>query len=201
MIYYNKINFLIWFFLTFGYTIDLSISRDEDKWHILQEKKINISWKNKSGTPFCKANIIYNYPSEKIKSILENKEEYPNIFERIESCDILSENIVYIKLDLPFPFAGRDYVVKYEYYEEDNYEYYIYKATNDVNVEMNKNYVRLTDAAGMWKIKSINKNKTELTYIWNGELLGNFPDWALEKAWIEQGNEVLNWIENALEKK
>jgi hypothetical protein len=35
--------------------------------------------------------------------------------------------------------------------------------------------------------------------MWNGELLGDFPDWALTRAWIEQGNEVMTWIEEALE--
>jgi len=41
-------------------------------------------------------------------------------------------------------------------------------------------------------------NKTKITYAWNGELLGNFPDFGLEKAWITQGTEVLNWLNEAL---
>ena len=35
----------------------------------------------------------------------------------------------------------------------------------------------------------------------NGELLGNFPDFALHRAWITQGTEVLNWLDQALSKK
>ena len=36
--------------------------------------------------------------------------------------------------------------------------------------------------------------KTQIQYIWNGELLGDFPSWALKIAWKEQGVEVLAWL-------
>jgi len=38
-------------------------------------------------------------------------------------------------------------------------------------------------------------------YAWNGELLGNFPEFGLSKAWITQGTEVLNWLDEALSEK
>jgi len=41
-------------------------------------------------------------------------------------------------------------------------------------------------------------NNTKITYAWNGELLGSFPDFGLERAWITQGTEVLNWLDQAL---
>ena len=47
-------------------------------------------------------------------------------------------------------------------------------------------------------LNKTSKNKTKVTYAWNGELLGNFPDFGLEKAWITQGTEVLNWLDQAL---
>jgi len=34
-----------------------------------------------------------------------------------------------------------------------------------------------------------------------GELLGNFPEFGLSKAWITQGTEVLNWLDEALSEK
>jgi hypothetical protein len=45
----------------------------------------------------------------------------------------------------------------------------------------------------------LNNKQTEVTYIWNGELLGDFPDWALKEAWTKQGNEVLTWLQESLE--
>ena len=43
-------------------------------------------------------------------------------------------------------------------------------------------------------------NQTEITYTWNGELLGDFPDWALTRAWEQQGSEVIAWLKEAIDK-
>ena len=61
----------------------------------------------------------------------------------------------------------------------------------DYGLKINDNYVRLINAAGQWRLKSINNKLTKVTYIWNGEMLGNFPSWGLKRAWLKQGNEVL----------
>ena len=41
---------------------------------------------------------------------------------------------------------------------------------------------------------------TQVTYIWNGELLGKFPKSRLKDAWLEQGTEVLTWLYEYLRK-
>ena len=55
------------------------------------------------------------------------------------------------------------------------------------------------NAAGKWKLVPKNKNETSVSYIWNGELLGDFPSFALERAWKTQGNEIIHWLNDALE--
>ena len=44
----------------------------------------------------------------------------------------------------------------------------------------------------------IKDNVTEVSYLWNGELRGDFPDWALSKAWVKHGNEVLDNLADKL---
>ena len=58
--------------------------------------------------------------------------------------------------------------------------------------------MRLVNAGGKWKLESINNNLTKVTYIWNGEMLGNFPSWGLKRAWSKQGNEVLRNLKETL---
>ena len=60
--------------------------------------------------------------------------------------------------------------------------------------------MRLIRASGEWKLSPLDSNQTEITYTWNGELLGDFPDWALTRAWEQQGIEVINWLREAIEK-
>ena len=47
----------------------------------------------------------------------------------------------------------------------------------------------------------LKNGRTQIEYIWNGELLGDFPSWALKTAWKEQGNEVLNWLIDYMDNK
>ncbi|MFH1463060.1 MAG: hypothetical protein ABIO70_01610 [Pseudomonadota bacterium] len=58
--------------------------------------------------------------------------------------------------------------------------------------------VRLPRAEGQWKLEPAGPSATKVTYTWNGELLGDFPDWALTRAWATQGEEVMHWLEGAL---
>ena len=197
-LYQNKI--IVFLFFTSNLcSEDSLIDKFTDPWNTLQDNDIKIYWQNIDDSPFCMAKKVYNHNSKKIKTILEQKEKYPEVFDRITYSKSITNDIVHIKLDLPFPFYGRDYIVKYNYFTKDKIEYFSYKATTEANIEVNNNYVRLINAEGLWRIESLSDNQTELTYIWNGELRGDFPDWALTKAWIEQGNEVFTWLKESLE--
>ena len=46
----------------------------------------------------------------------------------------------------------------------------------------------------------INNNETKVSYTWNGELLGIFPSFYLTTAWETQGGEIIDWLEEALDK-
>ena len=135
---------------------------------------------------------------EHITHIIEDKGNYPNVFKRIEDTAILAPDIVHISLDMPFPFSERDYIVKYISNKTDNEHTYTFTAYNEMKVPKRKNYVRLTNAGGRWNLTPHGNGKTKVTYTWNGELRGDFPDWALERAWKVQGTEVLNWLYEAL---
>ena len=137
---------------------------------------------------------------DKIAEILEDKANYPNVFKRIEATTILEPEIDHIMLDMPFPITSRDYIVKYATYLTGNDLLYQFRAVNHEKASPTKSYIRLVNAAGEWRLSPVNNNETKVTYTWNGELLGDFPDWALPRAWKTQGNEVLNWLLEATDK-
>ena len=66
---------------------------------------------------------------------------------------------------------------------------------------LDPDHVRLPNAAGIWILTALEPNKTKVIYGWNGELLGNFPDFGLIRAWVTQGTEVLNWLDEELTKR
>ena len=42
---------------------------------------------------------------------------------------------------------------------------------------------------------------TEVTYIWNGELLGDYPNFYLQTAWKTGGIEIMQELRQAIENK
>ena len=135
---------------------------------------------------------------KKISNIIEDIENYPNVFKRITMARILDDDIAHVVLDMPFPFSSRDYII--QFVEDKSHTYWIFnfKAVTHNDAPVNDKYVRLLNAAGEWLIKPISNNETAIAYTWNGELLGDFPSWALPRAWKTQGNEIIDWLNEAL---
>jgi len=170
-----------------------------ENWETLYDEKTWVGWKHSGGIDWCRSKAILEAPITNICNIIESKENYPNIFKRIETTQIITDEIVYISLDMPFPFAGRDYVVKYIQEQVDDKFIYRFHAVIHPDAPLNSKYVRLIHSAGEWRLTPLDSTKTEITYTWNGELLGDFPDWALKRAWKQQGLEVITWLKEAIE--
>ena len=56
--------------------------------------------------------------------------------------------------------------------------------------------VRLTKMAGEWRLTPMG-DKTRVTYLWQAELMGSFPEWALPVARKKTGNEALKDLANS----
>jgi len=169
------------------------------EWNIIQNDEIWIGCTDYGDLQWCRAKSTLNAPMEKISTIIEDKANYPAVFKRVESVTIITDEIVHIVLDMPFPFYGRDYIVSYTQYEENGDSIYRFQSVKNSGIPVHEDYVRLVNAAGEWRLHSLDTENTVVTYTWNGELLGDFPDWALTRAWRTQGDEVLNWLKEAVQ--
>ena len=190
----------LFLFALYGHALSADPLHNVENWNVLQDKKIWIGWAEEGDVPWCKAQTTFPFSMDKIAEILEDKANYPNVFKRIETTTMLEPEIVHIMLDMPFPIASRDYIVKYTTHLTGNDLLYQFRAVNHEKATLMKSYIRLVNAAGEWRLSPVNNNETKVIYTWNGELLGDFPDWALPRAWKTQGNEVLNWLLEATEK-
>ena len=195
-----KLTFLyICFLFSLALSIDISYIDNDEDWQQLQNKEIKIYHKIINDQPYCKASKIFSFNSYEIKSILDDKKNYPKNFKRIMFCDSINKDVVHIGVKLPFPFNPRDYVVEYKYFKNDGKEYYIYSSVQKSTIKNTSRFIRLPNASGIWLMEQVSKDKTKLTYLWQGELLGSFPSWVLKRVWKEQGNELLTQLEIALE--
>ena len=168
-------------------------------WSIIQKKVIQIRWTDYEGYPICQTTSVLPFSMESISSIIENVENYPSVFKRIHKTNTLEKDIVHVMLDMPLFLSNRDYVIQYIKSKNQNTWEFTFNAVKHIDAPEKNNYVRLVNAAGKWKLVPKNKNETTVSYTWNGELLGDFPSFALERAWKTQGNEIIHWLNDALE--
>ena len=196
-----KLFSLLIFVHSFSVSLDLRGVNRLKNWNLLQDNSVKIESRIYKGFPISKAETILEHNIEQIANIIKDLDNYPNIFERVTNTRHIGENIVHIILDMPFPFDGRDYIVEYEIIKKiDSWVFTFSALENERNLKID-GHVRLPNAAGVWILDKTSENSTKVTYAWNGELLGNFPDFGLERAWIKQGSEVLGWLDQALSNK
>ena len=99
--------FIISFSILFSILIGESLlpPQDSTDWEALQDGKIWIGWTHHGEFDWCRAKSTISAPFGVLQNIIEDKENYPQVFKRIEKIEIITEDIVYIALDMPFPFS------------------------------------------------------------------------------------------------
>ncbi|MGY8787711.1 MAG: hypothetical protein ACKVH5_05375 [Fidelibacterota bacterium] len=189
------------FLLNQLFALDLHGIELLSNWEILKDETIQISWQNYQGFPVSKAETILNHSIKDVSFAIQDLDHYPEIFDRVTQTIRLEKDVIQIVLDMPFPFDGRDYIVKYSIENQDNYWVFAYSSVEHPKGRLEQDHVRLPNAGGIWILEKVNESQTKIVYAWNGELLGNFPDIALTRAWVTQGTEVLNWLDEFLTAK
>ena len=180
------------------FSLDLHGIETMTGWENLQSGAVSISWCTYDNFPISRAETVLNHSIDRISMAIQDLDHYPDIFDRVTKTNRLETDVVQIVLDMPFPFDGRDYIVKYNIENLDGRWVFVFTAVDHPKGTLNPDHVRLPNAAGIWILTALEPNKTKVIYAWNGELLGNFPDFGLTRAWVTQGNEVLNWLNETL---
>ena len=170
---------------------------DFDSWNVLQNDNIWIG-NFEDDFPWCKAKIILPFSIEDILPVIEDVNNYHEMLHSVIFSTKDKNNIAHIRIDYPFPFTDREYIVKFERLIDNKDVVYAFSTNPDLNKTTDPNYIRLVNAKGEWRMSPIKDNVTEVSYLWNGELRGDFPDWALSKAWVKHGNEVLDNLADKL---
>ena len=170
---------------------------DFDSWNVLQNDNIWIG-NFEDDFPWCKAKIILPFSIEDILPVIEDVNNYHEMLHSVVFSTKDKNNIAHIRIDYPFPFTDREYIVKFERLIDNKDVVYAFSTNPDLNKTTDPNYIRLVNAKGEWRMSPIQDNVTEVSYLWNGELRGDFPDWALSRAWVKHGNEVLDNLADKL---
>tara|TARA_Y100000590_G_scaffold368117_1_gene428575 strand:- start:962 stop:1555 length:594 start_codon:yes stop_codon:yes gene_type:complete len=169
-----------------------------DKWNVMQDDEIWIGSIERD-FPWCKAEIDLPYTINEILFLVEDVNDYQNMLDSVVYSKKDDNDIAHIRIDYPFPFTDREYIVKFQKINDGDDIVYAFSTNDNLNKNINEDYIRLINAKGEWRLSPINDKLTKVSYTWNGELRGDFPSWSLSKAWVKHGNEVLGNLKDRLQ--
>ena len=173
---------------------------DYDSWINIRNDRIKVKYTTDFKIPWSRSSAKFGFSQDEIYSALKDLKNYKNIFDRVSVSTLLSQkdDIAYIRLNMPWPYSDRDYTVKFLESRDNNDIIFQFYSVTHPDTPNNTGSVTLPRAGGEWRLTYIDNNKTHVTYTWNGELLGSFPDYGLTTAWETQGSEVLIWLNEYL---
>jgi len=163
-------------------------------WEILVEGPTRVQCTRVEGMPWCEAMGVLELPFSVVEKRVTDLAHYPDTFLRIRSARVLAPDVVHVSLDMPYFLEDRDYVARFVRKEIGTTLEFSWGAVEHLRAPVG-DAVRLPLAAGSWRLEPLSPGQTRVTYTWMGELLGDFPDFALPRAWVVQGLEVLEWLE------
>ncbi len=164
-------------------------------WSILSDDEIWVGCTKVGGQDWCRATSELDVSIDQLSALLHDIPRYPQIFDRVSQAAELESGLVHVVLNMPFPLADRDYVARFTEHHSDGEKVFRWVADDAAAPPADK-VVRLVNSAGQWRLVD-EGGATRVEYTWNGDLGGDVPSWALERAWRLQGTEVMEWLADA----
>ena len=189
----------MWWLLGFEALAGIPAELEDARWQVLAREPTWVGCTEARGFTWCRSQGLVDGSMEELESLLNTFEDYPQIFDRVTHTTRLAPNTVHVVLDMPFPLASRDYVAQFERAQVGGVVRYGWSAVTHSATPRSTGAVRLVNAAGEWRLTPYARDQTTVTYTWNGELRGDFPEWAHTRAWEVQGLEVIRWLQEAVE--
>lgn len=166
-------------------------------WENLATKPVRIDCTEWQGEPWCKGTARVSAPVDSLAKSLEHMDQSAEVFEAVSAIHVLEAGTLHITLDFPGMISDRDYVAKYaRNTDAEGVRHYTWIPVTHAKAPEVSGVVRLVDFAGEWTLVPDGES-TLVTYLWQADLAGSFPSWALGIARKKTGNEALKDLTNA----
>ena len=164
--------------------INIGISADSEWTHLFTRDGIEVYRKAFPGTPVCAFKGVGCVDAEMtvVRSVLQDIPAYPQWMARCKESKILKAvdadtRIFYGVVDTPLPFKDRDMILRNTIVEnpDKGVAEIIFNLSDQGIVPPRKKYFRVTNLSGKYILESIDRNKTRVTFVYQGDPGGNIP--------------------------
>ena len=169
-------------------------------WEVLEDSTVRIECTESQGDPWCRATALVSAAPSSVAAALENMGSQADIFEAVSSIRDLGDNTYHITLDFPGMMSDRDYVAAFSKATEGDDLVYRWEPATHPEAPPVPGVVRLSKMAGEWRLSPAGEH-TRVTYLWEADLMGSFPSWALPIARKKAGNEALKDLAHSRDAK
>lgn len=167
-------------------------------WETLAKGATTVSCSRAGAEPWCRASGRIAAPPDRVYALLNNFSGHAALFSRIASSSEIAPGVAHQVIRLPFPLSPRDYVVALVRKTEGADRVITFSAINRPDIPCAGQ--RMDHFAGAFRVHPVDGNTTEFSYLWEGELGPDIPDWALPIAWVAQGRELVEGLRAAAER-
>lgn len=133
-----------------------------------------------------------------VAAVIEDRAAYPSHYPHVAEVKAYDDAVHYTRIGMPSPFADRDQVFRAERVDVADARVYRWEAVTRADAPEIPGVVRLTDAAGEWRIEATAAGAS-LRYTWCAEMGGSFPGWAQWRAALLHADEMLGGTVRAAE--
>ena len=164
--------------------VNIVICADSDWIYLFTRDGIEVYRKAFPGTPVCafKGVGVVDAEMSVVRSVLQDIPAYPQWMARCKESKILKAvdadtRIFYGVVDTPLPFKDRDMILRNTIIEnpEKGVSEIRFNLSDQGIVPPRKKYFRVTDLSGKYILENIDRDKTRVTFVYQGDPGGNIP--------------------------
>lgn len=159
-------------------------------WAVVQEAGPRVECAVVGGEPWCRAIGAIDQPIDRVAVVLEDMPRYKDRFPRILDMRMLDDDTLYVLLDYPAGLSDRDYVARYTRSTDAQARLWRWEPATHPDAPPGA-AVRLPQMAGEWRLDPIDPGHTRVTYTWQADLGGSFPNFLAARARAIAGTAAL----------
>ena len=169
----------------FAFCISNSLLAQQDEWELKKNKNSVKVWTRAVPGYSLKqyrAACLINADADSVFNFIIDFDKRTSWYSANTNCEVLhksgnSEFIVYYVYAAPWPIDNRDIISKAMCNKEPDGSYLIQHSAIANYIPREKNYVRIEKATGLWKIRQIDENTTEVFMEGKSNAGGDVPEW------------------------
>lgn len=144
-------------------------------------------------------------PPLEVRATLLDLDRYGEWFPNTVQWKVLERQpgslLAYGRLYLPWPVDDRDYVVRYQWSEDQRVPFRLRAvATPAGGPPVSENVVRVEQMTTTWEVAPLGSG-TFIRYLYEGSPGGLLPDWVFEIGWEMQTGVLMEALERQIERR